>query len=62
MTRCITWPHKVVYTATGKAPVYAKISMALFMQGYLIVMEGEKEAVRVKTASHLKDLVADSSL
>ena len=36
--------------------------MPLFVQGYLIMMEGEKEAVRSQMVSHLKDLMADSEL
>ena len=34
----ITWPHEVVYTATGKPAMYDDISPALFVNGYLIVM------------------------
>ena len=30
--------------------------------GYLIVMKGEKEAVRAKMASHLDDLMGDVEL
>ena len=62
MTRQVTWPHEVVYTVAGKAAVYDDISMPLFMQGYLIVMEGKKEAVSAQMASHHKDLVTDSEL
>ena len=36
--------------------------MPLFVQGYLIVMEGVKEAVRAQMNAHLKDLKADSEL
>ena len=42
--------------------VYDNISMASFVQGYLIVTEGEKEAIRSKMAIHLKDLMFDSEL
>ena len=36
--------------------------MPLIVQGYLIMMEDEKEGVRAKMASHLKDLMGDSEL
>ena len=36
--------------------------MTLFVQGYLIVMKGEKEAVRAKMTSHLEDLMGDVEL
>ena len=32
------------------------------MQGYLVVMEGEKATVRAQMASYLKDLMSDSEL
>ena len=50
-------PHEVVYTTDGKAAVYNEISMPLFVQGYLIVMEEEKQAVRAQMSVHLKDLM-----
>ena len=34
----ITWPHKVVYSSTGKLATYKDLSVPLFVQGYLIVM------------------------
>ena len=36
--------------------------MLLFIQGYLIIMQGEKEAVRTQMNGHLKDLMVDSEL
>ena len=58
--RRLTWTHKVVYTTDGKASVYDDISISLFVKGYLVVMEGEKEVVRAQMPSHLKDLMSDS--
>ena len=51
-----------MYTADVKDEVYDKILMSLFIQGYLIVMEGEKEEVRTQMNAHLKDLMVDSEL
>ena len=38
VTKHVIWPHKDVYATDGKAAVYDKISMALFVQGYLIII------------------------
>ena len=46
----------------GKPAVYDEISMVLFIHGYLIVMEGEKEALKATMGTHLKDLMADTEL
>ena len=56
------WPHKMVYTAASKAVVYSDISIMLFIQDYMIVMDEEKETVRANMASHLKDLIVDLEL
>ena len=53
VSRYINWPHELVYD---------EISLVLFVNGYLIVMEGEKHAVKSKMASHLQDLMADTEL
>ena len=50
----IIWPHEVVYTATGK-----ELPIPPFVHGYILVMQGEKELVRAKMASHLEDLMGD---
>ena len=62
MTKCVTWPHEVVYTMDRKAAVYSEISVLLFVQTYLSITGGEKERVRAKMASHLKDIMGDSEL
>ena len=62
VTKHVTWPPKVMYAADGKTAVYNEISMPLFIQGYLIVMEEEKESVRTHMSKHLKDLMLDSQL
>ena len=43
VTKHVTWPHEVGYAADGKATAYHEMSMPLFTQGYLIVIEEEKE-------------------
>ena len=62
ISRHVTRPHEVVYTVAGKPVVYNDISLALFVNGYLIVMEGEKQAVKSQMAHHLQELIADIDL
>ena len=38
----VTWPHKTVYTSAGKTAAYQDISIPLFVQGYLIIMDSEE--------------------
>ena len=46
----------------GKPAVYDDISLALFVSGYLIIMEGENQAVKSQVARHLQQLTADTEL
>ena len=55
VSKCVAWLHEVVYSAAGKPAVYDEISMALFVHGYLIEMEGERESVKAKMATHLQN-------
>ena len=41
----IIWPYEVVYTSTGPAE-YEKMSITLFVSGFVMVMAIEKEKVR----------------
>ena len=54
MRWCILLREKLQHMITSLWP--------LSKQGYLIVMEGEKEAVRTQMNAHLKDLMVDSEL
>ena len=38
----VTWPHKVVYIIGRKPAAYQNMSLALFVQGYIIIMKGEE--------------------
>ena len=46
----------------SKAAVYSDIAKPFFIQGYLIVMEGENKAIRSNMASRFKELMSDSEL
>ena len=48
----ITWPHKVVYSSTGKPTAYKDLSVAAFVHGYL----------RDITAQHLEELMSDCDI
>ena len=52
----------MVYASDEKAAAYNEIPMPLFIQGYLIVMKEEKQAVRTWMSTHLKDLMGDAPL
>ena len=56
----VTWPHEVVYTSVNKPATYEDISIPLFVQGYIITMEGEEGPIRQKMATHLKELMSDA--
>ena len=56
----VTWPHWVVYTTAVQAVVYHEISLALFVNRYMIVMEAEKPTVRPYMAHHLQELTGDT--
>ena len=58
----VVWPHKVVYTATGKPAEYDDISIPLFISRYLTVMAMEKPSVCLLMAQHLQDLTGDTVL
>ena len=60
ISKHVTWPHDVVYTVAAKAAAYDKMSLVLFINRYLIVMEGEKQSVKEWMANHLQDLMADT--
>ena len=48
----VKWPHEVVFTSQGKAPVYADMSLALFFNGYLAIMADKKSVPIKDTCSH----------
>ena len=56
----VTWPHKVVYTSEGNPASYQKLTIPLFVQGYLIVMELEEKRVKKLMFTHLQDLMSDT--
>ena len=60
--KCITLPHKVMYSAAGKTVAYEDLSMASFVQGYLIVIRGEEGHTKDKMAVQLEELMSDCNL
>ena len=57
VVRKVTLLHKVVSTMAGKPTTYQDISIPLFSQGYMIILEGEQEAIKLRMASHLKEII-----
>ena len=60
--RKVTSPHEVVYTVARKPTAYQDISIPLFIQGYMIIMEGEEGAIKERIASHLKELMSETEV
>ena len=55
----VTWLHEVVCTTAGKHAAYQDISLALFVQCYMIIMKGEVGVIKEGMATHLEDLMSD---
>ena len=62
VVKIIMWPHEVIYPVATKPTAFEELSIPLFMQGYLIVMKGDEEAIRAKMATPLEELMNDSEL
>ena len=58
----VTWPHEVVNISIAKPATYGDMSIPLFVQGYLITMEGEESPSMQKMAIHLNELMSDAEL
>ena len=58
----ITWPHEVLYSASGKPAAYDELTMAAFVCGYLIVVILEDIQVKAQITQHLEELMEDTDL
>ena len=58
----LTWPHELVYTAVGQPAVYEDLPVALFVNGYLTVMETIKPDLKPIMGKHLRELIADAKV
>ena len=58
----ITWQHGVVHFAARKLAGYEDLSIPMFVQGYLIIMKDEEEAIKDKMATHLEELICNAQL
>ena len=56
----VTWPNEVVYTSEGKPASFQDLSIPLFVQGYLIIMESEEGLIKQLMTNHLQDLMSDA--
>ena len=48
-----TWPQELIYIVLGQPSVYHEPSIALFISGYLTVMNLEKQSLRPLMACHI---------
>ena len=56
----VTWPHEVVYSLECNPASYQELTIPLFLQGYLIVMELEEGPVKKLMSTHLQNLMSDT--
>ena len=62
LLHAVTWPHEVVYNSDGKPATYQDLSIPVFEQGYLIIMDIEDGLIKKQMAAHLQDLMSDAQL
>ena len=60
VTKKVVLPHEVVYTSQRQPAVYSELSVALFINGYLIVLAEESEDTKAHMLQHLQELLEDS--
>ena len=58
----VTWRHEVVYTSQGKPATFQDLSIPIFIQGYLIIINPEEWLVKKQMAAHLQDLMSDAQM
>ena len=56
----VTWPHEVVYTSEDNPASKQELTIPLFVQGYLIVMELEEGRDKKLMSTHRQDLMSDT--
>ena len=63
VTRKVVWPCEVVvFTIQGQPPVYSKMSLALFVNGYLMVVSEESKDIKAILLHHLQELTEDTEI
>ena len=55
----IKWPHEMVSSSMGQAPMYKDMSLALFLNGHLAIVAGESSVVKDTMLKHLRELFED---
>ena len=58
----IIWPHELVYVAEGKPAMYNKMTLPLFVSGYLTVVDIVRLRQKGIMLKHLKELTLDTEL
>ena len=52
IARKVVLPHEEVFTTQGQPPVYSEMSLALFVNGYLMVVSEESEDIKPSKGAH----------
>ena len=58
----VTWPHRVIYSSTGKPATYKELSVSAFVQEYLVVIATVDTKTKDIMAKYLEDLMSDCDL
>ena len=53
VTKSLQWPHEILFTTQGQAPVYSDTN------GYLAVVAGESLSIKKYMLVHLQELMED---
>ena len=55
----IMWPQELVYRPNSQPTVYDKLTLHLFISGYLVILESVKPTQKEAIRRHLNKLMAD---
>ena len=55
----VLWAHELIFTPEGQATTYESLSAMAFDNGYLTIMSLQKDALRIKMATHLQEMMED---
>ena len=59
MTAINKVPHELIFTPEGQPTTYENLSAMAFVNGYLIIMSLQKDALRIKMATHFQEMMED---
>ena len=55
----VLWPHELIFTPEGQPTAYEGLSAMAFVKRFLNIMFLQKDALRIKMAAHLQEILED---